>query len=125
MANIGFIGLGNMGGPMAANLVKAGHAVCGFDLSQTSLQAALDAGCTTAETASEAAADKDVVVTMLPAGKHVVGVYNEIRSAVAQGTLMIDSSTIDIESARIAHEIASELELRAWTRRCPAALWER
>jgi len=94
---------------MAANLVKAGHAVCGFDLSQTSLQAALDAGCTTAETASEAAADKDVVVTMLPAGKHVVGVYNEIRSAVAQGTLMIDSSTIDIESARIAHEIASEL----------------
>lgn len=109
MATIGFIGLGNMGGPMAANLVKAGHQVFGFDLSEDSLQAARDAGCQIAETAAAAASDRDVIVTMLPAGKHVVGVYQEIRSSLRPGSLMIDSSTIDIESARIAHEIAADL----------------
>ena len=106
MASIGFIGLGNMGGPMAANLVKAGHAVTGFDLSDAAKAAAKEAGYEFAANAEEAARDKDVVVTMLPAGKHVVSVYQEISSVVRTGCLMIDCSTIDISSAKHAHEIA-------------------
>ena len=109
MASIGFIGLGNMGGPMAANLAKAGHSVTGFDLSVDALSAAQAAGCTIANTAGEAAAGKDVVVTMLPAGKHVVSVYEEIKGDVKSGALMIECSTIDIASARAAHDIAGSI----------------
>ncbi len=109
MTTIGFIGLGNMGGPMAVNLVKAGHKVIGFDLSPDAIAAAKGAGCEIAGSAIEAATGADVVITMLPAGKHVVSVYNEIKDSVKPGALMIDCSTIDIASAQSAHDIASEI----------------
>jgi len=109
MATIAFIGLGNMGAPMAANLVKAGHTVTGFDLSSEAVAAGKDAGCSIADSAVDAAQDKDVIITMLPAGKHVVSVYEEIKSVVSAGCLMIDCSTIDISSAQAAHAIASEV----------------
>jgi len=109
MANVGFIGLGNMGGPMAANLVKAGHSVSAFDLSDDACEAAKQAGCAIAETASDAASGKDVILTMLPAGKHVLSVYEEIAAHVGDGCLMIDSSTIDVASARKAHEMAKAM----------------
>lgn len=107
MVTIGFVGLGNMGGPMAANLVKAGHKVVAFDLTEASRNQAKADGASTAESASGAAKGADVVVTMLPAGKHVLGVWNDIVPAMTKGALIIDSSTIDVESARKAHEIAA------------------
>ncbi len=106
MAKIGFIGLGNMGAPMAANLVKAGHDVAGFDLSDAAVAAGKEADCRIAADARDAAADADVVITMLPAGKHVLSVYEEITGSLKPGVLMIDSSTIDVGSARKVHEIA-------------------
>jgi len=109
MASIAFIGLGNMGGPMAANLVKAGHEVTGFDLSDEAIAQAKSAGCSVASSVTEAAKDKDVIITMLPAGKHVLAVYDDISSAVKRGALMIDSSTIDVASARKAHEMAADI----------------
>jgi 3-hydroxyisobutyrate dehydrogenase len=108
MTRIAFIGLGNMGGPMAANLVKAGHAVTGFDLVPASLDAARAAGVAIAASGTEAAADAEIVVTMLPAGRHVVSVWGELLGAVRPGTLLIDSSTIDVESARRVHALAAE-----------------
>ena len=104
---IGFIGLGNMGGPMAANLVKAGHAVRGFDLVPASLEAARAEGIAVAGSALEAAEGADVVVTMLPAGRHVVEVWTQLVEALPAGTLLIDSSTVDVESARKAHALAA------------------
>src|ERR1700710_1315244 len=103
MTTIAFIGLGNMGGPMAANLVKAGHDVLGVDLVAELREAAAKAGVTIATSAKEAVAKADAVVTMLPAGKHVLAVWNEIAGAIKPGALLIDSSTIDVESARKAH----------------------
>jgi 3-hydroxyisobutyrate dehydrogenase len=98
---IGFIGLGNMGGGMAANLVKAGNAVVAFDLSNDALARAVAAGCTAADRAETAAAGADAVVTMLPAGKHVAAVYgNAVLGAVAAGTLLLDCSTIDVATAK-------------------------
>ncbi|HEX7788934.1 MAG TPA: 3-hydroxyisobutyrate dehydrogenase [Afipia sp.] len=111
MANIAFIGLGNMGGPMAANLVKAGHKVQGFDLVQASKDAAKADGVSIAASAVEAVKGVDVVITMLPAGKHVLSVWKEIIPAVGKNTLMIDCSTIDVESARHAHDHATEHNL--------------
>jgi 3-hydroxyisobutyrate dehydrogenase len=108
MTKIGFIGLGNMGGPMAANLVKAGHAVTGFDLAPDSLDAARQAGVAVAASAREAAAGAEAVVTMLPAGRHVAAVWGDLVGAVGPGTLLIDSSTIDVESARRVHALAAE-----------------
>jgi 3-hydroxyisobutyrate dehydrogenase len=102
---IGFIGLGNMGGPMAANLVKAGHKVTGFDLVPASRGAAEAQGIGIAASAAEAAATADVVITMLPAGRHVLAVWSELAAALEPGTLLIDSSTIDVESARKAHAL--------------------
>src|SRR4051812_1520934 len=108
MATIAFIGLGNMGGPMAANLVKAGHRVVGFDLVRTSLDQAKADGAAIADSAAEAVKDADVAITMLPAGKHVVSVWSDITASVAKGALMIDCSTIDVESARQAHALAGK-----------------
>jgi 3-hydroxyisobutyrate dehydrogenase len=103
MVKIGFIGVGNMGGPMARNLIKAGHQVKAFDLSLELVQKVVDAGGEKAVSAQDAATDVEVVITMLPAGKHVLGVYTGekgILSAAKQGTLFIDSSTIDVKTAR-------------------------
>ncbi|HEY8566335.1 MAG TPA: 3-hydroxyisobutyrate dehydrogenase [Beijerinckiaceae bacterium] len=108
MTTIAFVGLGNMGGPMAANLVKAGHEVKGFDLGEAALAAARTAGVTVAAAVGEACAGAEVVVTMLPAGKHVLQVWSEILGALPAGTLVIDSSTIDVESARKTHAMAAE-----------------
>ncbi len=105
---IAFIGLGNMGGPMAANLAAAGLAVAGFDLSAASCAAVAAKGVAIAASAAEAARGADVVVTMLPAGKHVLAVWAELAGVIAPGALVIDSSTIDVESARKAHALLAE-----------------
>jgi 3-hydroxyisobutyrate dehydrogenase len=107
MASIAFIGLGNMGGPMAANLVKAGQKVTAFDLVAASRDQARADGAAIAESSVAAVKGADVVVTMLPAGKHVVSVWNEVVPAMAKGALIIDCSTIDVESAKQAHALAS------------------
>lgn len=108
MTTIAFIGLGNMGNPMAANLVKAGHTVHGFDLLPANLTTAKDNGVVIMANGAAAAKDADVIITMLPAGKHVVSVYEELAGVARKGTLFIDSSTIDVESARKAHGIAAK-----------------
>ncbi|MEZ5811162.1 MAG: 3-hydroxyisobutyrate dehydrogenase [Rhizobiaceae bacterium] len=108
MTTIAFIGLGNMGNPMAANLVKAGYRVRGYDLVADNLKVAGDNGVATADSAAAAVEDAEVVITMLPAGRHVLAVYGDIVAAAAKGTLFIDSSTIDVASARQAHAIAAE-----------------
>ena len=100
MAAIGFIGLGNMGGPMAANLVKAGHSVRGFDLSAASCEALAAAGGVAVGSVGEAVRGAEVVVTMLPAGAHVRAVLGEVFGVAAAGALLIDSSTIDVATAR-------------------------
>ena len=107
MATIAFIGLGNMGGPMAANLVKSGHKVVAFDLSDASRAQAKSDGAAIADSAAAAAGGAEVVVTMLPAGKHVLSVWTEVVPAMAKGALIIDSSTIDVASARSAHALAA------------------
>jgi 3-hydroxyisobutyrate dehydrogenase len=106
MAVIGFVGLGNMGGPMAANLVKAGHIVRGADLMPEAIAAAKAAGVQTVTTAAETAQGAEIVITMLPAGKHVLDVYPVLLAAAAPGTLFIDCSTIDVADARAAHALA-------------------
>lgn len=113
MTTIAFIGLGHMGGPMAANLVKAGHRVHGYDIVAASREAAAANGVAIAASAAEAVAASEVVITMLPAGKHVVAVWKEILPAARAGTLFIDSSTIDVESARRAHAMAHEAGMDA------------
>lgn len=113
MANIAFIGLGNMGGPMAGNLAKAGHAVTGLDLVPVNNEAAQARNVCIAASAQAAVKDADVIVTMLPAGKHVLSVYQDIIPAIKKGALLIDSSTIDVDSARKAHQLAGEAGLQA------------
>ena len=104
-ATIAFIGLGNMGAPMAANLVKAGHTVTGYDIVPAALQALIAAGGKLASSAADAAKDADVVITMLPAGEHVRDVWLHqgglIEAVKSRGPLLIDCSTIDVESARV------------------------
>ena len=108
MATIGFIGLGNMGGPMAANLVKAGHKVAAFDLVEALRNQAKSDGAAIAESAAAAVKGAEVVITMLPAGKHVLSVWNDVVPSVTKGTLIIDCSTIDVESAKQAHALAGK-----------------
>src|SRR5207244_2926571 len=108
MANIAFIGLGNMGGPMAANLIKAGHKVTAFDLVAASRDQAKSDGADIAESSVGAVKGADVVITMLPAGRHVISVWNEVVPAMSKGTLIIDCSTIDVESATQAHALAAK-----------------
>lgn len=106
--NIAFIGLGHMGGHMAANLVKAGHRVSGFDLSTDALEAARGAGISVAGTAAQAASGAEIVITMLPAGRHVIGAYEGpegLLAAAAPGTLFLECSTIAVDDARQAHEL--------------------
>ena len=105
---IAFIGLGNMGGGMAANLATAGHDVRAFDLSEEALARAVEAGCSRAASAAEAIAGAEAVVTMLPAGKHVASVYeSEVFPNAAPGTLLLDCSTIDVATARANIEAAT------------------
>src|SRR6267143_4284288 len=106
--NIAFIGLGNMGGPMAANLVKAGHNVTGFDLVEASRAQAKSDGAAIADSSVGAVKGADVVITMLPAGKHVVSVWTDVVPSMTKGTLIIDCSTIDVESAKQAHALAAK-----------------
>jgi len=115
MAVIGWIGLGNMGGPMTANLVKAGHTVRGFDLSAAALHAAAARGVTPTSSIADAVAGVDVVFTMLPKGDHARAVYlgdTGVLATAAPGTLLVDSSTIDIESAQALHDAASTAGFR-------------
>ncbi|WP_323845478.1 3-hydroxyisobutyrate dehydrogenase [Microbulbifer magnicolonia] len=116
MEKIAFIGLGNMGGPMAANLVKAGYTVTAFDLSAAALEQAVSHGCTRGESAHQAAAGAEVVISMLPSGDAVKGLYLGARGllqALAENTLIIDCSTISANDARQLIAAANERELRA------------
>jgi len=114
MARIGFIGLGNMGLPMAQNLIKAGHQVEGVDVNPASVEKLKAAGGTAVETAKIAAARADVVITMLPSGKEVREIYLGIGGIVENanpGTLLIDCSTIDVETARVVATAAEAKDL--------------
>jgi 3-hydroxyisobutyrate dehydrogenase len=108
---IAFVGLGNMGAGMCANLVKAGHQVAAFDLNPEAVRHAADAGASAAKTLAEAANGAEIVVTMLPAGKHVLSVYfgdDGIAANAAAGTLFIDCSTISVDEAREAAGLAEK-----------------
>jgi len=108
VARVAFIGLGNMGGGMAANLAKAGHDVRAFDLSAEALDKAKGAGCLPAESAAEAVKGAEAVVTMLPAGKHVEAVYaDSVFGHADPGAVLIDCSTIDVATARRVAEAAA------------------
>ena len=110
MATIGFIGLGNMGGPMATNLVDGGHTVRVFDLSREAVDRLAAAGATACDTVADVAEGVEMLITMLPAGKHVRGLYlgdDGLLAKVARGTLLVDCSTIDADTAR---EVAAAAE---------------
>jgi len=110
MSRIGFIGLGNMGGPMLRNLLKAGHEAKAFDVMPKLLDAAKEAGADPAQSAGDAAREVDAVLTMLPAGQHVREVYlgaGGVLASARKDTLLIDSSTIDVETARAVSAAAS------------------
>ncbi len=113
MATIAFVGLGKMGAPMSANLVRAGHRVLGFDLVAEACQEAAAGGVVIAGSAAEAVAGADVVMTMLPMAKHVLAAYPGLLAAARPGTLFLDSSTIDVESAREAHRLAEAAGMQA------------
>lgn len=113
MTRIAFIGLGNMGGGMAANQAKAQHQVRAFDLSAAAVERAVAAGCHAAGSVAEAVADAEVVITMLPAGPHVRSVYGEqVFANAPKSALLIDCSTIDVESARAVAAQAAEAGFR-------------
>jgi 3-hydroxyisobutyrate dehydrogenase len=113
MTRIAFIGLGNMGGGMAANQAKAGHEVLAFDLSAAALEKAVAAGCQASGSAAAAVRDADAVITMLPAGQHVRAVYHdEIAPNARPGALLLDCSTIDVESARAVAAGVTKLGFR-------------
>ncbi|TQF65729.1 3-hydroxyisobutyrate dehydrogenase [Rhodococcus spelaei] len=110
---VAFLGLGHMGGPMAANLVKAGYRVTGYDPVPAALEQAARDGLAVADSAVVAVADADVVITMLPNGRLVLDLYDEILPAVKGDTLFVDSSTIDVADARAAHDKALQAGHRA------------
>ena len=113
MTRIAFIGLGNMGGGMAANLAKAGHEVRAFDLSEAALERAVSKGCARAASAHAALDGAEAVVTMLPAGKHVADVYRStVFAAAPKDAILIDCSTIDVATAKI---VAGEAEGAGFT----------
>jgi 3-hydroxyisobutyrate dehydrogenase len=112
MARIAFIGLGHMGGGMAPNLAKAGHEVSAFDLVPEAVNHAAEGGCTAAGSAADAVKGADVVITMLPAAKHVRAVFHDdVAPNAAPGTLLIDCSTIDVASAR---EVGEEMQAKGF-----------
>ncbi|TMO25380.1 3-hydroxyisobutyrate dehydrogenase [Pseudoalteromonas sp. S4741] len=113
--NIGFIGLGNMGGPMAANLIKAGHTVSVFDLSANAVNELVEKGASAAKDAQACATNVDVLISMLPASKHVKSLYlgtdeqSGLIKILSKGTLVIDCSTIDAQSARdVGHALGEQ-----------------
>ena len=111
MSKIGFIGVGNMGGPMAQNLIKDGHDLKAFDIAGQTLSRIVNAVAAQASSPADAASGVDAVVTMLPAGQHVSEVYTktgEVLANVDEETLLIDSSTIDVATSRAMHEAAKE-----------------
>jgi 3-hydroxyisobutyrate dehydrogenase len=108
MSNIGFIGLGNMGAPMASNLVKSGGPVLGFDVVPALRQASSQDGVQIVANARATVENADIVITMLPGGEQVLSVWNDILPHARQGSLFIDCSTIDVASARKAHTLAAE-----------------
>ena len=111
MATIAFIGLGNMGLPMAQNLLKAGHAVRGFDLNAAAIEAFAAAGGTAAPSVADACNGADTIITMLPAGDHVRDVYlgaGGVLALAGNGALLIDCSTIDVDSARTVATAAQD-----------------
>ncbi|MGL5565780.1 MAG: 3-hydroxyisobutyrate dehydrogenase, partial [Plesiomonas sp.] len=116
MTRIGFIGLGNMGGPMAANLARAGHRVQVFDLVAQNIECAIAAGCIATGDAREAVTGCEVVISMLPAGEHVRDLWlsegQDLLAALPVGALVIDCSTIDVESVRQVGEAARARGLR-------------
>jgi len=113
MARIGFIGLGNMGGGMAANLAKNGHDVHAFDLSADALAKAKAAGCLPVASAAEAADGAEAIVTMLPAGKHVAEVYDALFGVAGPTAILIDCSTIDVATAKQVADAAQAKGLAA------------
>lgn len=106
--NIGFIGLGNMGGPMAANLAAANHNVTGFDMADVAIE-----GVTMASSATEAATGADVVITMLPNGAILRAVASEVIPAMSKGAALVDCSTVDVDSARATAQMAEDTGLLA------------
>jgi len=113
MANIAFIGLGNMGGPMAINLIKAGHSVCVFDLSEAAVAQVVAEGATTQSSANDCVKDAEFIISMLPAGKHVDSVYLSAETGlinyINKGSIVIDSSTIDAAtSCKVAAALAEQ-----------------
>ncbi|KFF59779.1 3-hydroxyisobutyrate dehydrogenase [Cryobacterium sp. MLB-32] len=115
MSVVAWIGLGNMGGPMSANMVAAGHEVRGFDLNPDAVATAVRAGVTAADSIAEAVAGADVVFTMLPKGEHARAVYfgdDGVLAHAATTTLLVDSSTIDIETAQTLHDAAAAAGFR-------------
>ncbi|MEH6583237.1 MAG: 3-hydroxyisobutyrate dehydrogenase [Halioglobus sp.] len=112
MANVAFIGLGNMGGPMATNLVKAGHAVSVFDLSAAACEQLQSVGATVSASTSDAVVGADYVISMLPAGKHVAGIYlgdDGLLAQLGDSVTVLDCSTIDAATARTVGEAAADL----------------
>lgn len=113
MKKFAFIGLGNMGAGMAANLAKSGAEVAAFDLSAPARDRAAQAGCRVATSAAEAVAGAEAVITMLPAGEHVRQVYHEdVAPHAVKGALLIDCSTIDVATARVVAEGITQLGFR-------------
>lgn len=111
MAIIGWVGLGNMGRPMAANLVKAGHTVQGFDVVEAAVTAAAEDGITPAKSIEEAIKGAEIVFTMLPKGEHARSVYlteGGVLEVASKDTILVDSSTIDFDTARALHDAARE-----------------
>ena len=110
MARVGFIGVGNMGGPMARNLVKAGHAVKVFDVSEEAMNFAVQSGARAAKSVKDAAGGVEFVVTMLPVGDNVRAVFlvDGVLAGADPGTVLMDCSTIDVETARAVHAAAAE-----------------
>lgn len=113
MARIGFIGLGNMGAPMAANAVKAGHTVRGFDVSPARCEIAAKDGVVIASSVADAAKGADVFITMLSSGAIVLDVWRQAIPHLAPGALAIDSSTVDVDSSRAAHALADKAGLQS------------